>query len=215
MEIFHGGSSRWKSSSFSWRITSGSCGWVGTGKSYGSSCRGSSSCGSQATASAVNRPAAEDGKSWWKLFPKPPTLDHSTRGGEIATWKEWSWTFEQYISSVDAKFAEDIQKLREHPERPIDPVDFNDMEKQRNTFFYSLLSSLLGQRALLVVRQVSGCNGLEAYRTLIQQNEPVSKNRSMGLLNVIMNWPAFSGKLSLMQHDWSMHTQSMRSWEAV
>ena len=98
----------------------------------------------QATASAANRPTAEDGKSWWKLFPKPPTLDHSTRGGEIAAWKEWSWTFEQYISSVDAKFAEDIQKLREHPERPIDPVDFNDMEKQRNTFFYSLLSSLLG-----------------------------------------------------------------------
>ena len=98
----------------------------------------------QATASAANRPTAEDGKSWWKLFPKPPTLDHSTRGGEIAAWKEWSWTFEQYMSSVDAKFAEDIQKLREHPERPIDPVDFNDMEKQRNTFFYSLLSSLLG-----------------------------------------------------------------------
>ena len=88
----------------------------------------------QATASAVNRPAAEDGKSWWKLLPKPPTFDHSTREGEISAWKEWSWTFEQYISSVDAKFAEDIQKLREHPERPIDPVDFNDTEKQRNTF---------------------------------------------------------------------------------
>ena len=209
--FFHGGSSRWKSSSFSWRITSGSCGWVGTGKSYGSSC---SSCSSGYSFSSQQT----DCRGWKimvEIVPKPPTFDHSTRGGEIAAWKEWSWTFEQYISSVDAKFAEDIQKLREHPERPIDPVDFNDMEKQRNTFFYSLLSSLLRQRALLVVRQVSGCNGLEAYRTLIQQNEPVSKNRSMGLLNVIMNWPAFSGKLSLMQHDWSMHPQSMRSWEAV
>jgi hypothetical protein len=152
VEIFHGENKRCKSSRFSWRITSGNCRWVGTGNSYGSSCRGSSSCGSQATASAVNRPAAEDGKSWWKLLAKPPTFDHSTREGEIAAWKEWSWTFEQYISSVDAKFAEDIPKLREHPERPIDPVDFNDMEKQRNTFFYSLLSSLLRQRALLVVR---------------------------------------------------------------
>ena len=34
---------------------------------------------------------------------------------------------------------------------------------------------------------------------LIQQNEPLSKNRSMGLLNVIMNWPTFSGKMSYMQ----------------
>ena len=52
---------------------------------------------------------------------------------------------------------------------------------------------------LLVVKQVAGCNGLEAFRTLIQQNEPVSKNRSMGLLNIIMNWPSFGGKQSLMQ----------------
>ena len=50
-----------------------------------------------------------------------------------------------------------------------------------------------------MVRNVTGSNGLEAYRMLIQQNEPVSNNRSMGLLNVITNWPAFTGKLSLMQ----------------
>lgn len=50
-----------------------------------------------------------------------------------------------------------------------------------------------------MLRQVSGSNGLEAYRLLVQQNEPVSKNRSMGLLNVIMNWPSFSAKTSLMQ----------------
>ena len=43
----------------------------------------------------------------------------------------------------------------------------------------------------MVVRQTAGSNGLEACRALIQQNEPLSKNRSMGLLNVIMNWPQF------------------------
>ena len=51
-----------------------------------------------------------------------------------------------------------------------------------------------------MVKQVGRSNGLEAYRLLIQQNEPLSKNRSMGVLNVIMHWPAFTGKLSLMQH---------------
>ena len=79
------------------------------------------------------------------------------------------------------------------------PVDFPDSERQRNSFLYSMLSSLLRQRPLLVVRQVSGSNGLEAYRQLVQQNEPVSMNRSMGLLNIVMNWPASGGKLSLMQ----------------
>ena len=154
----------------------------------------------QATSQLVGRQSAEDGKSWWKLLPKPPVFDYSSRELEISNWKEWSWTFEQYIASVDAKFLDDIQGVRAQLERTVDPVDFSDAEKQRNAFFYSLLSSLLRQRPLLVVKQIAGNNGLEAYRTLINQNEPASKNRSMGLLNVIMNWPTFSGKQSLMQH---------------
>ena len=154
----------------------------------------------QATSQLVGRQSAEDGKSWWKLLPKPPVFDYSSRELEISNWKEWSWTFEQYIASVDAKFLEDIQGVRAQLDRAVDPVDFSDTEKQRNAFFYSLLSSLLRQRPLLVVKQIAGNNGLEAYRTLINQNEPASKNRSMGLLNVIMNWPTFSGKQSLMQH---------------
>ena len=56
------------------------------------------------------------------------------------------------------------------------------------------------QRSLLVVKQVEGNNGLEAYRLLISQNEPANKNRSMSLLNTIMNWPVFNSKVSLLQN---------------
>eukprot|EP00435_Cladocopium_sp_Y103_P066418 s792_g28.t1 len=142
---------------------------------------------------------SEDSKSWWKLLPKPPTFDHSTREAEIAAWKEWSWSFEQYVASVDPKFTDDIQGVRARLDRPVDPVDFSDQERQRNHFLYGLLSSLLRQRALLVVKQVTGNNGLEVFRLLVQQNEPASKNRSMSLLSVIMSWPSFTAKASLMQ----------------
>jgi len=135
----------------------------------------------QAAQAMLSRQAGDESRSWWKLLAKPPVFDHSTRESEISSWKEWSWTFEQYIASVDSRFSEDIQNMRSHLDREVDPVDFSDSEKQRNTFLYSLLSSLVRQRALLVVRQTTGNNGLEAYRTLIQQNEPISKNRSMGL----------------------------------
>ena len=154
----------------------------------------------RAATNLASRSTSDENKSWWKLLPKPSVFDHSTRESEIAAWKDWSWNYEQYLASIDARFADDIQQVRSHIEQVVDPVDFSDSEKQRNSFFYSLLSSLLRQRALMVVRQVSGSNGLEAYRMLIQQNEPLSKNRSMGLLNVIMNWPTFSGKMSFMQH---------------
>ena len=147
----------------------------------------------------LSRQTPEEPRSWWKLLPKPAVFDHSSRETEISAWREWSWSFEQYITSVDPKFGDDIQAMRSKLDQAVDPVDFSDSERQRNAFLYSMFSSLLRQRPLLVVRQITGCNGLEAYRTLIQQNEPVSKNRSMGLLNIIMNWPAFGGKQSLMQ----------------
>eukprot|EP00435_Cladocopium_sp_Y103_P029077 s3541_g7.t1 len=144
--------------------------------------------------------ALDDGsRQWWKLLPKPPTFDHSTREAEIAAWKEWSWMFEQYVASVDPGFTDDIQAVRAKLDRPVDPVDFSDQERQRNHFLYSLLSALLRQRALLVVKQVTNNNGLEVYRLLVQQNEPASKNRSMSLLSVIMSWPSFNTKSSLMQ----------------
>ena len=147
----------------------------------------------------MDRSSADDGKSWWRFLPKPPIFDHGSREREIAAWREWSWAFEQYMASVDSRFSDDIQQMRSDLNRTVDPVDFSDAERQRNHFLYSMLSSLLKQRSLLVIRQVPGSNGLEAYRLLVQQNEPLSKNRSMGLLNVIMNWPVFSGKMSYVQ----------------
>eukprot|EP00435_Cladocopium_sp_Y103_P032397 s251_g8.t1 len=154
----------------------------------------------KAATALASRASSDESRAWWKLLPKLQIFDHATREAEISNWKEWCWSFEQYISSVDAKFADDIQQVRNHLDRVVDPIDFSDQESQRNNFFYSLLSSLVRQRALMVVKQVSNSNGLEAYRVLIQQNEPLSKNRSMGLLNIIMNWPQFSGKMSFMQH---------------
>ena len=115
-------------------------------------------------ASTSSRPSTDDSKQWWKLLPKPPTFDHSSRESEISAWREWSWSFEQYVASVDAKFSDDIQQLRANIDKVVDPVGFTDMERQRNHFLYSLLSSLLRQRPLLVLRQASVSNGLEAYR---------------------------------------------------
>ena len=159
----------------------------------------SAAAAAQAAVQAASR-SSDESRAWWKLLPKPALFDHATREAEIAGWKDWSWSFEQYMSSVDSKFMDDIRQVRSNTEKPIDTFDFSDAERQRNSFFYSLLSSLMRQRALLVVKQVPGNNGLEAYRLLVAQNEPANKNRAMSLLNTIMNWPAFNSKMSLMQN---------------
>lgn len=81
-------------------------------------------------------------------MPKPPVFGHGSREAEISAWRGWSWTFEQYMSSVDPKFADDIQSVRADLDRSVDPVDSSGAEKQRNTFFYSMLASLLTKGAV-------------------------------------------------------------------
>ena len=78
----------------------------------------------RAATSLASRSTSDENKSWWKLLPKPSVFDHSTRESEIAAWKDWSWNYEQYLASIDARFADDIQQVRSHPEQVVDPVDF-------------------------------------------------------------------------------------------
>ena len=74
----------------------------------------------------------------------------------------------------------------------------DDKERQRGTFLYGLLSGVLKQRPLMLLKQVQNSNGFEAYRQLVVANEPQNKNRSMSLLSTIMSWPQFNNKSSLL-----------------
>ena len=109
-----------------------------------------------------------------------------------------AWFFEQYLSNIDPLFSEDIKGLRANPTNFVDASVQHDDEKKRGAVLYSLLASLVEQRPLMVVRSVLNNNGLEAYRQLLLSHEPVNKNRALSLLNVIMNWPQFSGKASFL-----------------
>ena len=61
-----------------------------------------------------------------------------------------------------------VQEMRKDISKVVDPVDFSDSERQRNSFLYGMLSALLRQRPLLVLRQVSGSNRLEAQSVQFQ-----------------------------------------------
>ncbi len=80
----------------------------------------------------------------------------------------------------------------------VDTSAQSNAEMRRGSFLYGLLASLLKQRPLMVLKAVGEANGYEAYRQLIASSEPHSKNRSMSLLNLIMNWPSFTSKSSLL-----------------
>ena len=118
---------------------------------------------------------ATDEKAWYRILPKPAVFDCKDRETEIATWRDWAWTFEQYLGSLDANFVGDIKTLRANPSTEVDMSVQTDSEKRRGVFLYGLLASLWKQRPLLVLKQVMDCNGFEAYRQVIQSNEPMNK----------------------------------------
>ena len=147
----------------------------------------------QSAAEALGR-RSEGDKNWFRVLPKPANFDAKTREEELSQWRDFSWSVEQYLSSMDGAFAEDFKELRKRPDTVVDPSIQTDQERQRSTFLYSLLASLVRQRPLALVRQVKESNGMEAYRMLIKSLEPASKNRSLGLLTMILEWKPFDMK---------------------
>ena len=193
------GASRWKPYRPSWWIAPSSFQWSRGSIEDGSGCRECCSCSDRGSESFES--------AWCRRLQK--LVEVVAEAASLRPWESRSRNLSVERVELDIRAVHFIggpKVCRWHSKRAgwlgpqCWPSGFLDAEKQRNTFFYSMIASLLRQRALLVVRQVTGCNGLEAYRTLILQNEPVSKNRSMGLLNVKMNWPTFSNKMSQMQN---------------
>ena len=117
--------------------------------------------------------------SWFKTLPKHNGFNPGSREEELNRWRNFCWGLEV----MDGEFVNDGKDLRERRERPVNP-----------RYLYSILASLVRQRPLALIKQVKQANGLEAYRLLINSLEPASKNRSLGLLTMVLEWGAFDGK---------------------
>ena len=154
------------------------------------------STAAQALLELKNRTSSSpsDEKAWYRLLPRPSVFDPDSREAELAQWREWSWSVEQYLASMDPEFAVDLARIRKNSNAEVDMSIMDESEKKRCTFLYGLYASLLRQRPLMMLKKIEGSNGFEAFRQLVLSMEPVSRNRSLGILNAIMSWPQFSMK---------------------
>lgn len=148
--------------------------------------------------SSMASSSSTDEKAWYRLLPKPGCFDPTSREDEIAKWRDWSWSFEQYIGTLDPQFVTELERIRRTPDVEVDMSIMTGDEQKRCIFLYSLLASVLKNRPLMLLKSVKSFNGYECYRQLVASNEPQNKNRSLSLLNAIMSWPSFSNKYSLM-----------------
>ena len=131
-------------------------------------------------------------KAWYRLSLKPSVSSPENREAELPQWREWSWSLEQYLASMDPEFSVDMARIiRKNPHKETDMSIMHDSEPKRCTFLYSFYASLLRHRPLLLLKKIEGSSGFEVFRHLVLSMEPASRNWSLGILNAIMGWPQF------------------------
>ena len=59
---------------------------------------------SQASASTGDRK-----KDLYRLIPKPANFAPADRDQEVSQWRDWYWSFKQYLLVVDGKFEDDLK----------------------------------------------------------------------------------------------------------
>eukprot|EP00438_Fugacium_kawagutii_P013012 Skav219672 [mRNA] locus=scaffold3149:113084:120619:+ [translate_table: standard] len=157
---------------------------------------------SQAAQSAANAlqqlSAKPKDTDWFKLVPKPSAFSPQTREEEIGQWKDWWWSVEQFLATIDQGYEHDVDNIKNNLDTEIVMVNLLDDDKKRSLFLYSLLASLLKGRLLSILKGVPQNNGYEALRQLLLNCQPSSRNRSLGLLNAVMAWPSFNMKHPLL-----------------
>ena len=57
------------------------------------------SLAAKTAAEALSRKNAGE-ESWFKVLPKPNTFDAKNREEELTQWRDFSWSLEQYLSSL-------------------------------------------------------------------------------------------------------------------
>ena len=145
-----------------------------------------STAAAQALAELKNQ--RQDEKSWYKTLPKPGVYYPKSREEELSMWRDFVWSLQQYLASFDIEYLADFEALRKNPSTEADISLMGDKEKSRSSFQNSLFPGLLKNRPLLVLRQGTGSYGFEACRQFLSSLEPVSRNRSLGILNSILGW---------------------------
>ena len=107
------------------------------------------------------------GKDLVRVLPRPDVFKPTSREEEHVQWRDWYWSFKQYICTLDDGFRTDLETLERHvaTEDPL-PSELN-ASSARGVQLYSLLAGMVRGRALQIVRSTPNNHGYEALRRVL------------------------------------------------
>jgi hypothetical protein len=97
--------------------------------------------------------------------------------GAKADWHQWKYVFLAYVGAVDQRLLTALE-LAEQQDIVLDFGNYDESAQQQARTMSYILSQML-QGGPLQLAMNSGNNGLEAWRRLVRQEEPVSAHRRL------------------------------------
>ena len=129
---------------------------------------------------------------WSKWVNRPPVFDFPNQEQDQRHFRDWLWQLNQYLICIDEGFSEQLSQITEEPAKELN-IDSGPLEvRQRSAKLYGLLSGLVKNRALSIVKAAPSGNGFEALRQIVLSMRPNTQARGLSLLASVTAWPSFS-----------------------
>ena len=133
-----------------------------------------------------------DANAWSRLLPRPDIFKPQTRDDEISGFPEWAWQFKQYIRAIDSEMCNMLEEVESELQTEVLLGNMTPDAQNQAKKLFALLTTLLRERPLQLLRSAEQGNGFEAWRLLTTTLAPASKSRSLALLGAIAQFPAMS-----------------------
>ena len=119
--------------------------------------------------------------SFTKHIKSPEVFKPETRSEELQKWEDWKFSMENFIGVVDGEMLRDMKEASASP-RMLRMSEWDLDRQDRSKKLFSLLSTLLRNRPLQLLRGVADNNGYEAWRVLYRDMQPPTRQRSLALV---------------------------------
>ena len=129
------------------------------------------------------------GANFSKLLQRPDVFRPKDREEELTLWYEWAWTFKQWMLAVSPEIHGHLIEIEKDLSSEIDELSVSDDAMALSNKLYAVLTTMLRERPLQILRSVPDNNGFEAWRVLHTTLAPKSKTRALALLGAISQYP--------------------------
>eukprot|EP00439_Symbiodinium_sp_Y106_P035577 s4713_g4.t1 len=130
--------------------------------------------------------------AWSRLLPRPDIFKPQTRDEEISGFPEWAWQRKQYLHAIDGDMCDMVEEVESDLSAEVLLGNVSPEAQNQAKKLYALLTTLVRERPLQLLRSAEQGNGFEAWRLLTSTLAPASKSRSLALWGAITQFPAMS-----------------------